>query len=71
MLPMECRRLAEVDLPIAGCLDIPREKIRYVTDIRTTSWVRASPLGLSRSDLLSLLLRVPAIPSCSGKPLTR
>lgn len=66
MIPRECKRLAEVDFPIAEVsLHSAREKsIRHGHPSTLHLWWARRPLGACRAMLLALLLPDPADPHC-------
>ena len=66
MIPRECRRLAEVDFPIAAVSrHAAREKsIRHGHPSTLHLWWARRPLASSRAVLLALLLPDPADPAC-------
>ena len=66
MIPKECKRLAEVDFPIAEVsLQAAREKsIRSGHPSTIHLWWARRPLASSRAMLLSLLLPDPCDPGC-------
>ena len=69
MIPRECRRLAEVDFPIAVVSrHAAREKsIRHGHPSTLHLWWARRPLASSRAVLLALLLPDPADPACPAK----
>ena len=66
MIPKECKRLAEVDFPIADVsLHAAREKsIRHGHPSTLHLWWARRPLASSRAVLLALLLPDPCDPAC-------
>ena len=66
MIPRECRRLAEVDFPVAVVSKhAPRDKsIRHGHPSTLHLWWARRPLASSRAVLLALLLPDPCDPSC-------
>ncbi|MBC7170735.1 DUF1156 domain-containing protein, partial [Candidatus Bipolaricaulota bacterium] len=66
MIPKECRRLAEVDFPIAEVSKhAAREKsIRHGHPSTLHLWWARRPLGSCRAVLLGLLLPDPCDPHC-------
>src|SRR5881296_1852696 len=66
MIPKECKRLAEVDFPIAVVSrHASREKsIRHGHPSTLHLWWARRPLASSRAMLLALLLPDPCDPSC-------
>lgn len=66
MIPRECKRLAEVDFPIAAVSKhAAREKsIRYGHPSTLHLWWARRPLASTRAILLSLLLPDPCDPNC-------
>src|SRR5262249_28272079 len=66
MIPKECKRLAEVDFPIAVVSKhSAREKsIRHGHPSTLHLWWARRPLGACRALLLALLLPDPADPHC-------
>ena len=66
MIPRECRRLAEVDFPIAAVSrHAAREKsIRHGHPSTLHLWWARRPLASSRAVLLALLLPDPGDPAC-------
>ena len=66
MIPKECKRLAEVDFPIAAVSrHAAREKsIRYGHPSTLHLWWARRPLASSRAVLLALLLPDPCDPHC-------
>ena len=69
MIPRECRRLAEVDFPIAAVSrHAAREKsIRHGHPSTLHLWWARRPLASSRAVLLALLLPDPADPACPAE----
>ncbi len=68
MIPKECKRLAEVDFPIAVVSrHSAREKsIRHGHPSTLHLWWARRPVGACRAMLLSLLLPDPCDPHCPG-----
>ncbi len=68
MIPRECKRLAEVDFPIAAVSrHAVREKsIRHGHPSTLHLWWARRPLASSRAVLLALLLPDPCDPHCPG-----
>ena len=66
MIPKECKRLAEVDFPIAEVSrHAAREKsIRHGHPSTLHLWWARRPLASSRAVLMSLLLPDPCDPHC-------
>ena len=66
MIPKECKRLAEVDFPIAGVSrHAAREKsIRHGLPSTLHLWWARRPLASSRAVLMALLLPDPCDPHC-------
>lgn len=66
MIPKECKRLAEVDFPIAAVSEhSAREKsIRQGHPSTLQLWWARRPLGACRAMLMALLLPDPCDPSC-------
>ena len=66
MIPQECKRLAEVDFPIAAVSrHAAREKsIRYGHPSTLHMWWARRPLASSRAVLMALLLPDPCDPHC-------
>ena len=66
MIPRECKRLAEVDFPIAAVSkQAPRDKsIRHGHPSTLHLWWARRPLASSRAVLLALLLPDPCDPRC-------
>ena len=66
MIPKECKRLAEVDFPIAAVsLHSVREKsIRHGHPSTLHLWWARRPLAACRAMLMALLLPDPADPKC-------
>ena len=66
MIPRHCRRLAEVDFPIAAVSKhAAREKsIRHGHPSTLHLWWARRPLASSRAVLLALLLPDPCDPAC-------
>src|SRR5881396_2325529 len=66
MIPKDCKRLAEVDFPIAEVSrHAAREKsIRHGHPSTLHLWWARRPLASSRAVLLALLLPDPVDPSC-------
>src|SRR5262247_260036 len=66
MIPKECKRLAEVDFPIAVVsAHAAREKsIRHGHPSTLHLWWARRPLASSRAVLLALLLPDPCDPTC-------
>src|SRR6266576_6892077 len=73
MIPKECKRLAEVDFPIAVVSKhSAREKsIRHGHPSTLHLWWARRPLAACRSMLLALLLPDPCDPSCPEEFKTR
>jgi adenine-specific DNA methylase len=69
MIPKECKRLAEVDFPIAEVSKhSAREKsIRHGHPSTLHLWWARRPLAACRSMLLALLLPDPCDPACPGE----
>ena len=69
MIPKECKRLAEVDFPIAEVSKhATREKsIRHGHPSTLHLWWARRPLASSRAVLMALLLPDPCDPHCPGK----
>jgi putative DNA methylase len=69
MIPRECRRLAEVDFPIAQVSkQAAREKsIRHGHPSTLHLWWARRPLASSRAVLLALLLPDPCDPACPAE----
>src|SRR5207248_9701433 len=68
MIPKDCKRLAEVDFPIAVVSKhSAREKsIRHGHPSTLHLWWARRPLAACRSMLLALLLPDPCDPNCPG-----
>jgi adenine-specific DNA methylase len=68
MIPKECKRLAEVDFPIAEVSKhAAREKsIRHGHPSTLHLWWARHPLAACRAMLLGLLLPDPCDPHCPG-----
>lgn len=66
MIPKECKRLAEVDFPIASVSkrSIAENNIRHGHPKNLHLWWARRPLAACRAMLLGLLLPDPADPSC-------
>ena len=66
MIPAKCKRLAEVDFPIAEVSEhAAREKfIRYGHPSTLHLWWARRPLASSRAILLALLVPDPSDPHC-------
>ena len=66
VIPRECKRLAEVDFPIAAVSrHAPRDKsVRYGHPSTLHLWWARRPLASSRAVLLALLLPDPCDPRC-------
>ncbi len=73
MIPKECKRLAEVDFPIAEVSrHAAREKsIRHRHPSTLHLWWARRPLASSRAVLLALLLPDPCDPHCPAEFKTR
>ena len=67
MIPRECRRLAEVDFPIAAVSQhaVREKSIRHGHPATLHLWWARRPLASSRAMLLALLLPDPCDPHCS------
>lgn len=68
MIPKDCKRLAEVDFPIAEISRhaVAENKIRHKHPKTLHLWWARRPLASSRAVLLSLLLPDPCDPLCPG-----
>lgn len=66
MIPCECKRLAEVDFPIAVVSKhaVREKSIRHGHPSRLHVWWARRPLASSRAMLMALLLPDPADPHC-------
>ncbi|MCC6485535.1 MAG: DUF1156 domain-containing protein [Armatimonadetes bacterium] len=66
MIPKDCKRLAEVDFPIAVVSkhSVREKSIRHGHPSTLHLWWARRPLGACRSMLLALLLPDPCDPSC-------
>ena len=66
MIPKECKRLAEVDFPIADVSRhaVQEKKIRHGLPSTLHLWWARRPLASSRAMLLALLLPDPCDPHC-------
>ncbi len=66
MIPKECKRLAEVDFPIAEVSkqSVREKNIRFGHPSTFHLWWARRPLGACRAMLLALLLPDPADPHC-------
>ena len=66
MIPKECKRLAEVDFPIAVVSrhSAKEKSIRYGHPSTLHLWWARRPLGACRAMLMALLLPDPVDPSC-------
>ena len=65
MIPKECKRLAEVDFPIAVVSNARREKaIRYGHPSTLHLWWARRPLAACRAMLMALLLPDPNDSNC-------
>src|SRR6267154_885093 len=73
MIPKECKRLAEVDFPIAVVsAHAAREKsIRHGHPSTLHLWWARRPLAACRSMLMALLLPDPCDPHCPAEFKTR
>ena len=69
MIPRECKRLAEVDFPIAQVSKhaVREESIRHGHPSTLHLWWARRPLASSRAVLLALLLPDPCDPHCPGQ----
>src|SRR4030042_885926 len=68
MIPKECKRLAEVDFPIAVVSkhSIREKPIVHRHPQSLHQWWARRPLGACRAILLGLLLPDPCDPNCPG-----
>ena len=66
MIPRECKRLAEVDFPIAEVSKhgVSEKSIRHGLPTTLHLWWARRPLASSRAVLLALLLPDPCDPHC-------
>ena len=69
MIPRECKRLAEVDFPIARVSKhaVREKSIRHGHPSTLHLWWARRPLASSRAVLLALLLPDPCDPHCPGQ----
>ncbi len=69
MIPRECKRLAEVDFPIAQVSKhaVREKSIRHGHPSTLHLWWARRPLASSRAILLALLLPDPGDPHCPGQ----
>ena len=69
MIPKECKRLAEVDFPIAVVSrhSAKEKSIRFGHPSTLHLWWARRPLGACRAMLMSLLLPDPCDPNCPNQ----
>lgn len=73
MIPKECKRLAEVDFPIAvvSKFSVEENKVRHGHPKNLHLWWARRPLASCRAILLALLLPDPCDPKCPDEFKTR